>query len=64
MYNWYQVPARAAAAAAVARTIAGLPPHERLNLPSTLGGSLSVYGGRAHGEKPDELEAEFYEQVI
>lgn len=58
-----EVPARVAVAAAVARTIAALPPHERLNFPSTLGGSVSVYGGRPHGgEKPEELDDKFYEQ--
>lgn len=57
-----EVPARAAAAAAVARTIAGLPPHQRLTLPSNLEGSLSVYGGRPRGEKPEELDDLFYEE--
>eukprot|EP00250_Pteridium_aquilinum_P017784 c23783_g2_i2 orf=401-3664(+) len=57
-----EVPPRVAAAAAVARTIASLPPHQRLNLPSSLDGTLSVYGGRPHGNKVEELDEEFYEQ--
>ncbi|BFI25231.1 syndetin [Marchantia polymorpha subsp. ruderalis] len=58
-----EVPARAAAAAAVARKIAALPPHERLSLPSTSDGTTSVYGGRRpRGEPADELEENFYEE--
>lgn len=57
-----EVPPRVAAAAAVARTIASLPPHQRLNLPSSLEGSSSIYGGRPHGDKVEELDDQFYEQ--
>lgn len=57
-----EVPPRVAAAAAVARTIASLPPHQRLNLPSSLEGSSSIYGGRPHGDKVEELDDRFYEQ--
>ncbi|KAL3684404.1 hypothetical protein R1sor_002426 [Riccia sorocarpa] len=56
-----EVPARAAAAAAVARKIATLPPHERLSLPSTSDGGTSVYGRRPRGEPAEELEEGFYE---
>eukprot|EP00249_Psilotum_nudum_P022392 c28500_g1_i1 orf=1413-4874(+) len=57
-----EVPARAAAAAAVARTLAGLPPHQRLQLQSTLGGSPSLYGGLFRGERLEDVDERFYEQ--
>ncbi|MCO5604362.1 hypothetical protein L7F22_058527 [Adiantum nelumboides] len=58
-----EVPPRVAAAAAVARTIASLPPHQRLNIPSSAEGASSVYGGRPHGNKVvEELEECFHEQ--
>ncbi|KAH6555498.1 hypothetical protein KP509_1Z249300 [Ceratopteris richardii] len=57
-----EVPLRVAAAAAVARSIAGVPPHQRLNIPSSEGSS-SIYGGRSIGNKVEELDGQFYEQV-
>ncbi|KAL1544406.1 syndetin-like isoform X1 [Salvia divinorum] len=54
-----EVPARAAAAAAVARILAGLPPHQRHNFSSS--DELSfMYGSRPQGQTVDELEKEFY----
>jgi hypothetical protein len=60
LFCLYQVPARAAAAAAVARKIATLPPHERVSRPE---GSGSVYAARHRGEAAEELEEAFYEDV-
>ncbi|KAJ6849930.1 syndetin [Iris pallida] len=57
-----QVPARAAAAAAVARAIAGLPPHQRHALPSNSEELVSIYGSRPHGQAVEELEEDFYEE--
>ncbi|KAL2557427.1 hypothetical protein Fot_02166 [Forsythia ovata] len=57
-----EVPARAAAAAAVARIIAGLPPHQRHNLSSSSEELSSIYGSRPQGQVVDELEEEFYEE--
>ncbi|KAL9270913.1 Syndetin-like protein [Drosera capensis] len=57
-----EVPARAAAAAAVARALASVPPHQRLNLPSSSEELSSIYGIKHHGEEVDELEEEFYEE--
>ncbi|KAF2321725.1 hypothetical protein GH714_001889 [Hevea brasiliensis] len=57
-----EVPARAAAAAAVARVLAGLPPHQRLNLPSSSEELSSIYGSRSHGQVVKELEEDFYEE--
>jgi len=59
-----QVPARAAAAAAVARALAGLPPHQRFSLPSSSEGLRSIYGSIPHGQIVDELEEDFYEEVL
>lgn len=59
-----QVPARAAAAAAVARAIAGLPPHQRYSLSSSSAELSSIYGSIPHGPAVEELEDEFYEEVI
>lgn len=59
-FRLFQVPARAAAAAAVARKIATLPPHERVSLSE---GSGSVYAARPRGEAAEELEEVFYEDV-
>ena len=58
-----QVPARAAAAAAAARAIAGLPPHERINLPSNSEDLVSIYGSNPQGPAVDELEEVFYVEV-
>ncbi|XP_054812023.1 LOW QUALITY PROTEIN: uncharacterized protein LOC129313133 [Prosopis cineraria] len=57
-----EVPARAAAAAAVARALAGLPPHQRYSLSSSSEELSSIYGSRNHGEEVEELEDEFYEE--
>ncbi|KAI3450647.1 hypothetical protein Pfo_007312 [Paulownia fortunei] len=57
-----EVPARAAAAAAVARVLAGLPPHQRHNLSSSSEELSSIYGSRPQGQAVDELEKEFYEE--
>lgn len=58
-----EVPARAAAAAAVARALAGLPPHQRLNLPSSSEELVSIYGSRTTGQNTtDDLEEDFYEE--
>lgn len=59
-----QVPARAAAAAAVARALAGLPPHERFSLSSSSTELSSIYGSRLPGPPVAELEEEFYEEVL
>lgn len=59
-----QVPARAAAAAAVARALAGLPPHERFTLSSSSSELSSIYGSRLPGPPVEELEEEFYEEVL
>ncbi|GJN20039.1 hypothetical protein PR202_gb07362 [Eleusine coracana subsp. coracana] len=56
------VPERAAAAAAAARAIAGLPPHERINLPSNSEDLVSIYGSNPQGEPVEELEEVFYEE--
>ncbi|KAG6433033.1 hypothetical protein SASPL_104638 [Salvia splendens] len=56
-----EVPVRAAAAAAVARILAGLPPHQRHNF--SISDELSfMYGSRPQGQAVDELEKEFYEE--
>ncbi|XP_062205104.1 uncharacterized protein LOC133907097 [Phragmites australis] len=57
-----EVPERAAAAAAVARAIAGLPPHERINLPSNSEDLVSIYGSNPQGQPVEELEEVFYEE--
>ncbi|PIN03728.1 hypothetical protein CDL12_23739 [Handroanthus impetiginosus] len=57
-----EVPARAAAAAAVARVLAGLPPHQRHNLSSSSEELSSIYGSRPQSQALDELEKEFYEE--
>lgn len=57
-----EVPARAAAAAAVARAIAGLPPHQRYGLSSSSEELSSIYGSRQHGQEVEEIEEEFCEE--
>lgn len=57
-----EVPARAAAAAAIARALATLPPDQRLNLPSSSAELSSIYGSRPHGPIVEELEEQFYEE--
>ncbi|KAL5169818.1 hypothetical protein HKD37_11G031642 [Glycine soja] len=59
-----EVPARAAAAAAVARALAGLPPHQRYSLSSSSEELSSIYGSRPQGQVVEELEDEFYEEVL
>ncbi|XP_041993947.1 syndetin-like isoform X1 [Salvia splendens] len=56
-----EVPARAAAAAAVARVLAGLPPHQIHNFSSSDGLSF-IDGSRPQDQALDELEKEFYEE--
>ncbi|XP_007016027.2 PREDICTED: syndetin isoform X1 [Theobroma cacao] len=57
-----EVPARAAAAAAVARALAGLPPHQRYSLPSSSEELRSIYGSRPQSQVVEELEEAFYEE--
>ncbi|GFP93538.1 coiled-coil domain-containing protein 132 [Phtheirospermum japonicum] len=57
-----EVPARAAAAAAVARILAGLPPHQRHNLSSSSEELSSIYGSKPQGQAVDELEKDFFEE--
>ncbi|KAK1267369.1 hypothetical protein QJS04_geneDACA000243 [Acorus gramineus] len=57
-----EVPARAAAAAAVARALAGIPPHQRYSLPSSSKELVSIYGSSPHDERVEELEENFYEE--
>lgn len=63
LYLLKQVPARAAAAAAVARALAGLPPHQRFNLSSSSEELSAIYGSRPHDQVVEELEEVFYEEV-
>lgn len=60
-----QVPARAAAAAVVARALAGIPPHQRINLPSSSEELISIYGSWPHDQNStiDDLEETFYKEV-
>lgn len=55
-----EVPARAAAAAAVARALAGFP-HQRFSLPSGSEELSSIYGSRPNFEVV-ELEEDFYQE--
>ncbi|XP_060169687.1 uncharacterized protein LOC132600494 isoform X2 [Lycium barbarum] len=57
-----EVPERAAAAAALARVLAGLPPHQRYNLSSSSEELSSIYGSKPPGQVVEELEEEFYEE--
>ncbi|KAK4753762.1 hypothetical protein SAY87_001866 [Trapa incisa] len=57
-----EVPARAAAAAAVARALAGLPPHQRFNLSSSSTELSFIYGTGPSGEVVEEPEDDFYEE--
>ncbi|GMP45342.1 hypothetical protein CsSME_00013896 [Camellia sinensis var. sinensis] len=61
---FFGVPARAVAAAVVARALAGLPPHQRYSLPSSSEELSSIYGSKPHGQVMEELEEEFYEEVF
>ncbi|GMY15915.1 isoform 3 of syndetin, partial [Fagus crenata] len=59
-----EVPPRAAAAAAIAHALAGLPPHQRFNLPSSSEELRSIYGigTTPHGQVVEELEEDYYEE--
>ncbi|KAI4334310.1 hypothetical protein L6164_019021 [Bauhinia variegata] len=57
-----EVPAQVAAAAAVARALAGLPPHQRYNLSSSSEELSSIYGSIPQDQVVKELEEEFYEE--
>ncbi|CAN4120408.1 unnamed protein product [Withania somnifera] len=57
-----QVPERAAAAAALARVLAGLPPHQRYTLSSSSEELSSIYGSKPPDQDVEELEEEFYEE--
>lgn len=57
-----EVPARAVAAAAVARALAGLPPHQIHSLPSNSKDLVSIYGSKPRGQVIEELEDDFYEE--
>ncbi|KAJ4874155.1 hypothetical protein Rs2_44000 [Raphanus sativus] len=57
-----EIPARAAAAAAVARALAGLPPDQRLSISSTATELSSIYGNRLPPQEVEELEEGFYEE--
>lgn len=57
-----EVPERAAAAAALARVLAGLPPHQRYTLSSSSEELSSIYGSKPPGQVVEELEEEFYEE--
>ncbi|XP_068314709.1 uncharacterized protein [Pyrus communis] len=59
-----EVPAQDAAAAAVAYAIAGLPPHQRFSLSSSSEELSSIYGSRHHGQQVEEIEEEFYEELL
>ncbi|KAK9185798.1 hypothetical protein WN943_026157 [Citrus x changshan-huyou] len=56
------VPARAAAAAVVARALAGLPPHQRYSLSSSSEELSSIYGSRPQVQVVEDLEEDFYEE--
>ncbi|PKU77737.1 DnaJ like subfamily C GRV2 [Dendrobium catenatum] len=53
---------RVAAAAAAARALAGLPPHERIALTSNYEDITFLYGSK--GQTLEVLEEEFYEEVL
>ncbi|XP_057519242.1 uncharacterized protein LOC130799945 isoform X2 [Amaranthus tricolor] len=57
-----EVPARAAAAAAVARALATLPPDQRESLSSSSEELSAIYGSRSNGPAVEELEEEFYKE--
>jgi hypothetical protein len=57
-----EIPARAAAAAAVARALAGLPSDQRLSISSTATELNSIYGNRPLPQQVEELEEGFYEE--
>lgn len=57
-----EVPERAAAAAALARVLAGVPPHQRYTLTSSSEELSSIYGSKPSDQVVEELEEEFYEE--
>ncbi|KAM3398990.1 syndetin [Capsicum galapagoense] len=57
-----EVPERVAAAAALARVLAGIPPHQRYTLSSSSEELSSIYGSKPPGQVVEELEEEFYEE--
>ncbi|KAL4191048.1 hypothetical protein AMTRI_Chr07g78870 [Amborella trichopoda] len=57
-----EVPVRAVQAAAIARALAILPPHQRLTLPSNSEDLVFIYGIKPHGQTTESLEEEFYEE--
>ncbi|KAI3748213.1 hypothetical protein L6452_11156 [Arctium lappa] len=57
-----EVPARAAAAATIARALASIPPHHRHNISSSSEELSSIYGSEHHDQVLEELEEEFYEE--
>ncbi|XP_019093935.1 PREDICTED: syndetin [Camelina sativa] len=57
-----EIPARAAAAAAVARALAGLPSDQGLSISSTATELSSIYGNRPLPQQVEELEQGFYEE--
>ncbi|KAK6926688.1 Syndetin, C-terminal [Dillenia turbinata] len=60
-----EVPARAVAAAAVARALAGVPPHKTFSLPSISGELSSIYSSISsspQGQVVEELEEVYYEE--
>lgn len=48
----------------MARVLAGLPPHQRQNLSSSSEELSFIYGSKPQGRAVDELEKEFYEEVV
>ncbi|XP_047317109.1 syndetin [Impatiens glandulifera] len=57
-----EVPARAAAAAAVARALAGLPANQRHGLSTSSEELTSIYGTKSQAQIVEEPEEEFYEE--
>ncbi|XP_031482912.1 uncharacterized protein LOC116252643 isoform X2 [Nymphaea colorata] len=57
-----EVPVRAATAAAIARALSSLPPHQRLSLPLHSGDLVSIYGVKHQDQPVEELEEDFYEE--
>ncbi|MED6180644.1 hypothetical protein PIB30_011950 [Stylosanthes scabra] len=57
-----EIPARAAAAAAVAHALARVPPDQRYNLSTSSEELSSMYGRRPHDQVVEELEDGFYEE--
>lgn len=64
LYYLIQVPARAQAAAAVARALSGLPPDQRYSLPSSSEELMSIYGSKPQSQTVEDIEEKFYEEVF